>query len=670
MAALKFKRVNVVPSSPYDPSTLYIVKASTSALVELYFSSETGATIRRVLTESDVAALIAATPAGSALKLETARLINGVAFDGTANITINAVDSTARIAVSDKGVANGVASLDSSALVPVAQIPQRFDNIYEGANVAAFPAVGSSLKIYIDLANNELYRWDGVELIYVSIGGGGGTIPDSGITPGEYPVATYNIKGQATNGRALVAGDIPNLPGSKITTSLSVDTSGNAATATKLATARTINGQAFDGTANITINAVDATARIATSEKGAANGVATLDATGKIPSAQLPSYVDDILEVANFAALPVTGETGKIYVTLDDNKTFRWTGSVYVRVGADALTADTAVKLATPRNIAITGDGAWNVNFDGSANVTANLVLATVNASPQADTFRKWTVNGKGQVTASSAVGAADITTALGFTPVNKTGDTMTGGLVLDNLASGDQLKLRRTATQYMTFNDSNASGAPVLASYSDSTNAKIMTFNVTTDAGNTVLSGGALGYAWQVYGATVMSMSATGQLTANGGFVGNLTGLASGNVVKTGDTMTGDLTITKTAPVLTLNATNAGGQALLSLQQSGSTRWTVTKEGSTESGGNAGSNLQIRRYDDAGVFIDAPVSIDRATGDVTLAHKLTVTEAVTIPAGTAAGHAVNKGQIASLVSAALDELLHPFMFLGVANAQ
>lgn len=68
---------------------------------------------------------------------------------------------------------------------------------------------------------------------------------------------------------------------------------------------------------------------------GAANGVATLAGDGKIPSSQLPSYVDDVVEVANYAALPVTGETGKLYITLDNNKVYRWGGSVYVEVAAN-----------------------------------------------------------------------------------------------------------------------------------------------------------------------------------------------------------------------------------------------------------------------------------------------------------------------------------------------
>jgi hypothetical protein len=66
--------------------------------------------------------------------------------------------------------------------------------------------------------------------------------------------------------------------------------------------------------------------------KGIANGYASLDGGGLVPSTQLPSYVDDVLEFANLAALPATGETGKIYVALDTNKIYRWSGSAYIEV--------------------------------------------------------------------------------------------------------------------------------------------------------------------------------------------------------------------------------------------------------------------------------------------------------------------------------------------------
>lgn len=55
---------------------------------------------------------------------------------------------------------------------------------------------------------------------------------------------------------------------------------------------------------------------------------------GKVPASQLPSYVDDVLEFANFAALPVVGESSKIYVTLDTNKQYRWGGTAYVEISA------------------------------------------------------------------------------------------------------------------------------------------------------------------------------------------------------------------------------------------------------------------------------------------------------------------------------------------------
>ena len=71
-------------------------------------------------------------------------------------------------------------------------------------------------------------------------------------------------------------------------------------------------------------------------EKGSPSGYASLDAFGKVPSSELPSYVDDVLEYADFASLPVTGESGKIYVTVDDGKIYRWTGSIYVEISADA----------------------------------------------------------------------------------------------------------------------------------------------------------------------------------------------------------------------------------------------------------------------------------------------------------------------------------------------
>ncbi|GGH78082.1 hypothetical protein HNQ91_003955 [Filimonas zeae] len=71
-----------------------------------------------------------------------------------------------------------------------------------------------------------------------------------------------------------------------------------------------------------------------------ANGYAGLDASGLLPSSILPSYVDDVIERASLAAMPATGETGKIYVTLDSNKTYRWSGSTYIEISASPGSTD------------------------------------------------------------------------------------------------------------------------------------------------------------------------------------------------------------------------------------------------------------------------------------------------------------------------------------------
>jgi hypothetical protein len=71
-----------------------------------------------------------------------------------------------------------------------------------------------------------------------------------------------------------------------------------------------------------------------------AGDYATLDAEGKVPAAQLPSYVDDVLEFASIAEFPATGESGKIYVAIDSGKTYRWSGSVYVEISASPGTTD------------------------------------------------------------------------------------------------------------------------------------------------------------------------------------------------------------------------------------------------------------------------------------------------------------------------------------------
>ncbi len=137
-----------------------------------------------------------------------------------------------------------------------------------------------------------------------------------------------------------------------------VDAAEEADCALKLKTTRTINGVTDDGTENITIYD---TTKIPTSQKGAANGVATLGADGLVPSEQLPSYVDDVIDsyiVSGAAALSAgwlsltssgdafTPEQGKIYVILTSgvflNQAFRWSGTTYVEISSSPDIATTS----------------------------------------------------------------------------------------------------------------------------------------------------------------------------------------------------------------------------------------------------------------------------------------------------------------------------------------
>jgi hypothetical protein len=100
-----------------------------------------------------------------------------------------------------------------------------------------------------------------------------------------------------------------------------------------------------------TLTGTDATRAVTpaglTSLGNVANGYLKLDGSGKAAAAQLPSYVDDVLEYANLAAFPGTGASGIIYVAQDTNKPYRWSGSAYVEISASPGTTDALTEGST-----------------------------------------------------------------------------------------------------------------------------------------------------------------------------------------------------------------------------------------------------------------------------------------------------------------------------------
>lgn len=106
------------------------------------------------------------------------------------------------------------------------------------------------------------------------------------------------------------------------------------------------------------------------SNKGVANGYASLDANGLVPSAQLPAYVDDVLEGQYINSTtfndtlgnPYTGETGKIYVDTTSNKSYRFSGTVFIEIKDDAAVWGS-----------ITGSLSSQTDLQNALDVKANL---------------------------------------------------------------------------------------------------------------------------------------------------------------------------------------------------------------------------------------------------------------------------------------------------------
>ncbi len=175
-------------------------------------------------------------------------------------------------------------------------------------------------------------------------------------------------------------------------------------------------------------------AQVKRSEMGVANGVATLDANGLVPTSQLPSYVDDVLEYTAKSNFPTTGVTGKIYVDTSTNKTYRWGGSAYVEISA-------SLALGTTSSTAYRGDlGAQNASnistlqgyFDSSAAKLAKQTLYGITVGNKtfdgssAITITKsdlglGNVENKSSATIRSEITKANVTNALGYTPPTST---------------------------------------------------------------------------------------------------------------------------------------------------------------------------------------------------------------------------------------------------------
>lgn len=349
---------------------------------------------------------------------------------------------------------HSVASSSASGFMSAAD-KQKLDGIAAGANKYTLPVASSTalggMKIgYKESGKNYSVKLDDNNQAYVTVPWTDTTSKDTNTT---YTLtksgSTITLEG--SDGSSTAVNDD--------NTTYSLGSFGITATAAELnyvdgvtSNVQTqLNGKAASShdhsAANITSGTLSAD-RIPTITDGKIQSVSASKITGTIPQSILPSYVDDVLEYENLAAFPKTGESGKIYVADDTNKTYRWSGTAYVEISA-------SLALGTTSSTAFRGD------YGNTA-----YAHAQAKGSAFSSGLYKITTNSQGHVTAATAVTKSDIT-ALGIPgsdtntnttySLSKSGSTIT---LKGSDGSTTSVTDADTNTTYSTFKGATTSAA------------------------------------------------------------------------------------------------------------------------------------------------------------------------------------------------------------------
>ena len=355
--------------------------------------NKSSATIRGELTKANVTTALGYTPLESATDTKT---IVSYVTSGTPTISTTGKTGTVTFgSAAAKLVDTSIGDASTSANLPTS------------AAVASFVEG----KGYKTTDNNTTYTLtqdstDGHKLTFTPSSGTATTItiPDNNTT---YSAGT----GISFSGTTINNSGVRSIASGSTNGTISVNTNGTSAevsvkglgsAAYTASTAYTPAAHASNTSNPHSVTAAQVGA-IATSARGVANGVASLDANGLVPSSQLPSYVDDVLEFDKKAEFPTNGETGKIYVDKLTNLTWRWGGTAYVEISP-------SIAIGTTSSTAFAGD----------KGQTAYTHAVTNKGSAFASGLYKITTNAEGHVTAATAVQKSDIT-ALGIPGENST---------------------------------------------------------------------------------------------------------------------------------------------------------------------------------------------------------------------------------------------------------
>ena len=289
----------------------------------------------------------------------------------------------------------------------------------------------------------------------------------------------------------------------------------NSALNGKVPTSRKVNGKAL--TSDITLSADDVKA-IPSSQKGAANGVASLGDDGKVLSAQLPSFVDDVLEgyVADDSATfykdsakssAYTAETGKIYVDRNNNKTYRWSGSKYIVI-SETLALGTTASTATPGDKGQTAY-AHSQSAHAPSNAERNIIVGIQKNGADV------TPDGNRKVSITVPTKTSDITNDSGFIT---SGATTAKAKQLETTRKIDGVGFNGTAdiTHFATCSTAAATQAKTasVAGFNLVNGARVtIKFTVTNTAANPTLNVNGTGAKAIKYRGSAIS---AGYLAAN----------------------------------------------------------------------------------------------------------------------------------------------------------
>jgi hypothetical protein len=308
--------------------------------------------------------------------------------------------------------------------IPAEYLPEYVDDVIEGilVNSTTFTVGGNAVtpesgKLYVSTANERVYRWSGSLYVEISaqitVGNLTGQAFDGLLGKNAFDNAALAVSwGNHANASYLTAssGTITNITNNVSNLTNITNNLSNAINSTNSNVANLTN---------VVANKVDS------SLVGANNGLATLDSVGKVPSSQLPSFVDDVLEYANLSAFPVSGETGKIYIAIDTGLTYRWSGSIYVEISQSLALGNTS-------STAFRGDLGkeaydWGNHANASYLTASSATITDIinNVANKVDTSLLGvnngvaTLNAAGKVVRTQLESAVYINTTAPSTPLN-----------------------------------------------------------------------------------------------------------------------------------------------------------------------------------------------------------------------------------------------------------